>query len=112
MNPGYHEEYRCKVLVSLEDAYDEFLDRAEAFHLDEEMASRIWRSKLDKLVRAGNDCEHFVLCDMESVPGCRHALGFLCVKALPECKGQCSLFRLPPILEPDDPDAPDCDDPE
>lgn len=96
LNPGYHDEFRCRALVDLEAEYDTFLDRAEAFHLDEEMASRIWHSRLTRYAQGGCECPDFRPGDADSVPGCAFALGFLCLKALPKCGGQCTYFRLPP----------------
>ncbi|NJB66642.1 hypothetical protein GGQ74_000282 [Desulfobaculum xiamenense] len=94
-NPGYHERFRCSMLSNLENAYDDFLDRAEAFNLDEELAGRIWQTFLERFVRTGIDCPDYVPGEWEGVAGCALALGFLCLKALPECEGQCSRFRTP-----------------
>lgn len=97
LNPGRDEALRCVRLVQLMEEWDDFLDRAEAFNLSEEVASRIWNSRhhaaldLRKVcpvtapvhIRQGLDSEEL---------DCLHLFQGACRLAMPRCMGQCDRF--------------------
>lgn len=91
LNPGYHESFRCTVLQGWEEAFEAFVDRAEAFGLEPSDASLFWRRRLDALLSGSRDCSDFLATDGDG-PGCVHFLGGLCVLRLPACAGRCSRF--------------------
>ncbi len=92
LNPGYNRQWRCRVLLRWEHAYDTFLAQADNFVMEPETAAGIWEERLRKLMREGHDCPDF-LPGGEDPTGCRHIFGGLCLEALPPCPGQCRRFE-------------------
>lgn len=101
LNPGYQERFRCRVLRQWEDAYDEFLDRAEAFHLDEAQSSRIWAVRLEKMSDLASQCPLYEARESFGEFVCAKAFGFLCLDEFPVCEGRCQRFLLPPRAKTD-----------
>ena len=104
LNPGYHEAWRCRVLTAWERAFDDFVDRAEAFDLGQDRAADLWRLRMRRLGPDG--CEAFVPAGQRapvSVVPCAHAQEDLCLLALPECGGRCRRYE----PEPQTPDTGD-----
>ncbi|MGE4554076.1 MAG: hypothetical protein AB7D57_13270 [Desulfovibrionaceae bacterium] len=103
LNPGYHAGFRCVVLESWEAAFEAFVDRAEAFGLDQSDAAGIWRRRMDGLMAGARDCGDYLASDVDDGPGCVHFLGGLCVLRLPACEGLCPRFE--PDPGPEEPDG-------
>lgn len=91
-NPGFRRDWRCGVLHGWETAYDEFLDRAEAFGLSPAEVSRLWRSRLAGLVERAADCPSFARRGAGAT-GCVHEFEALCLLLLPRCEGMCSRYE-------------------
>lgn len=93
LNPGYHEEWRCAVLVRWEGVYEDFLRQAEAFGLTDAAASALWQRRFERLAAAPPECPRFQPGPTDELPGCALSTEGLCVLALPECAGQCQHFE-------------------
>jgi len=93
LNPGFHRQWRCKILLRWEAAYDNFLLQADIFNLDQETATRIWEERLRRLMRSGRKCPDFILGGDDEITGCASLFGSLCLKLLPLCDGQCRLYH-------------------
>ncbi|BBD07468.1 hypothetical protein [Desulfovibrio ferrophilus] len=94
LNPGFRERWRCKVLTEWEKAYDDFLLRAEAFHLKPEEAVELWEARLERLMAQARQCPDFSAGAEESATGCLNELEGLCMKMLPECDGRCRHYTI------------------
>jgi hypothetical protein len=92
LNPGYHLSWRCLVLTRWEGEYDDFLQRAEAFRLDDAPAARLWEKRFEGLLREGINCPRFVSGGVGEVLGCSLLFGDVCLAALPACEGVCRRF--------------------
>jgi len=93
VNPGYEASYRCQVLERLENAYDAFLTRADAFALDDKLAVDLWNEQCRSL------CEELGCRDREPgdrsmYPDCALFLDGVCLKRLPECLGRCPRYTI------------------
>lgn len=97
LNPGYHDEFRCVVLLGWEAAYEDFLRQAEAFGLNESAASSLWQRRFERLAGAEPGCERFQSSRDDDLPGCVFAAEGLCLLALPLCEGQCPRFEARPL---------------
>ncbi|WP_461209995.1 hypothetical protein [Desulfocurvus sp. DL9XJH121] len=93
VNPGYHGEWRCAVLRGWEEAYDEFLDRAEAFSLGPADVSRMWRGRLELQVERAALCPDFVRGEGGNGTGCACEFEALCLLRLPRCPGMCRRYE-------------------
>ena len=93
LNPGYEPGYRCQVLARLESAYDEFLTRADAFALEEELAAKLWRARCESLY-AKIGCPDYEPGDKNTCPDCALLADDVCLKRLPECSGRCPRYTL------------------
>lgn len=91
LNPGYNRRWRCSVLLSWEDSYDDFLLRAEAFQLEAATAAGLWEGRIERLVEAAPGCGDFV-SGGDGATGCANAVSELCLAALPVCEGRCRKF--------------------
>lgn len=98
-NPGYHRNWRCRVLVQWEASYDDFLLRAEAFRLEEAAVAGLWERRVERLVAAAPDCPDFRRGG-GTATGCAHGVAELCLLRLPQCPGRCGHFA--PCPEPGD----------
>lgn len=92
-NPGYHQEWRCGVLCEWETAYDDFLDRAEAFSLAPADASRMWGERLKKLVARAAACPDYIHGGADSGTGCAYEFEALCLRLVPPCEGMCRRYE-------------------
>lgn len=91
MNPGYDKKTGCKVLDGWEQAFDDFIDRAEAFRLEDEKALGMWENYMERLPAANTACPDFMAASAQPV-SCVHRLGRLCLPAMPPCAGRCSKY--------------------
>ena len=94
LNPGYDPAYRCVVLVRLHQVYDDFLGQADAFSLEETSARSLWEKRFTDFRGKYSGCQDHEPSDMNEFPGCAHALGDVCAKALPPCPGRCRHYVL------------------
>jgi hypothetical protein len=93
LNPGLAVETRCVVLRRWESVYDDFLDRAENFGLDEERVSELWRKRFERLAAEALACPDYAEALGLDMPECRHLFSDICLLRLPECEGKCRNFR-------------------
>ncbi len=105
-NPGLEQRWRCRVLQAWGKAYDQLLDQAEIFSLDDETAMAIWNRRMQTLATPQQWCGEYVYCpdQEEGFPNlhdgeqevvtvdCLHGLEDLCVLELPICHGVCASF--------------------
>lgn len=94
LNPGLHMDWRCAVLARWEAVYDDFLNRAENFGLEEGELARLWRLRFERLAEEDIACPDFVPALAETMPECRHLFVDICLLRLPECAGHCVNYRL------------------
>lgn len=106
LNPGLDREARCQVLLRLGEAFDRFLDRAEAFSLSEEQAGRAWEARFPEISRRHSDCRDCPPGGTDAFPDCPRLMGDLCLGRLPECEGRCRYF-VRAVATPDAPNGPD-----
>lgn len=99
MNPGDHAEWTCSEITRFLQAYDEFIDRADRFSLNDEQAARLWDSHEAELPPAGTLCPEFCpdVCkqcvDDGSLTDCRYELNLICILKLPVCTGVCRRYK-------------------
>ncbi|EPR31603.1 hypothetical protein dsat_0927 [Alkalidesulfovibrio alkalitolerans DSM 16529] len=93
LNPGYNGSWRCVVVRSWEREYDEFVQRAEAFGLEDDAAGSIWERRFAEMMRAGVACDRFERGGEYELLACVHLMGDLCLCALPPCDGVCGRFQ-------------------
>jgi len=77
-----------------EAVYDDFLNRAESFGLDEAELLRLWRLRFERLAEEAIDCPDFEPALVEVLPECRHLFVDICLLRLPVCPGHCENYRL------------------
>jgi hypothetical protein len=107
LNPGYDESLRCRFLALWEKEFDSFLDRAEAFALDQQELAALWDRRFERLQQSGKGCEAYHPCENGGDQGCVNGCGDVCLLALPFCSGRCRHFEL---LRPEhDPEHHDTD---
>ena len=94
LNPGYTKKWRCGVLLRWESVYDDFLVRAEAFGLEEDELSELWRERLERLMLQEGRCERYVYSRHVELPSCGNSHETLCLLDLPRCEGRCRRFAL------------------
>lgn len=109
MNPGLEQRWRCRVLHAWAEAYDQLLDQAEVFSLEDEMAMAIWRKRMVELAPPGQWCADYIYAPDQDPPfaplnvswnpyqemvtvECLHGVEDMCVNALPICHGVCPSF--------------------
>ena len=92
-NPGYQRSWRCSVLGGWETAYDDFLDRAEAFHLGPGDVSRLWGDRFKRLVDKASECSDYAPGGQENGTGCIHEFEALCLRKIPPCMGMCRHYE-------------------
>ncbi|MFP4071259.1 MAG: hypothetical protein ACLFTB_04355 [Desulfovibrionales bacterium] len=93
LNPGFNFRFRCRLLVFWEDRFEEFITRAERFHLDPGTAGRIWSDRMRSFQEENTICQAFERGGEASEIGCLHAHLDICILALPSCTGQCAHYR-------------------
>jgi hypothetical protein len=93
LNPGLHDGYRCMAVKAWMREHDEFLRRAEAFHLDEPTAAAMWRRKMERLADLERTCPQFRPAGDVHPLECGWRMEDLCLAALPSCQGKCSHFK-------------------
>lgn len=94
LNPGYHRQWRCAVLQRWEAVYDDFLERAERFGLEEGSAADLLARRFERLTAEEVDCPDYAPGPEESLSGCRLLHEELCLLRLPECGGLCRHYVL------------------
>lgn len=94
LNPGLNTAWRCSVQARWEVVYDEFLNRAENFALDEAEFARLWQARFERLAQEPIACPDFDLAVVETLPECRHLFADICLLQLPVCTGHCVNYRL------------------
>ena len=93
LNPGLNQAWRCVVWREWEAEFDDFLNRAEAFSLEDEAAGKLWARRQARLLAATRTCPDFVPGGADPV-GCAFGRDLLCLGKLPACAGRCSSYRL------------------
>ena len=96
-SPGYDDSLLCMHMADLVKDWDAFLDRAEAFGLEEKTAAAIWNRMAAKKLSAPASCSRqktFAPHDanMQTFVDCPHIAEGVCLLALPHCMGVCSFF--------------------
>jgi hypothetical protein len=94
LNPGLNTSWRCKVQAYWETVYDDFLNRAENFALDESELARLWRARFERLAEEPLNCPDFNPAPMDTLPECQHLFVDICLLQLPVCTGHCINYRL------------------
>lgn len=106
VNPGYDPAYRCRRLLRLTERWDDFIDRAEAFGLSEEMAGRIWNAREHGQLYSRKRCPAAWPLVSSEPPallppdeegealGCAHLWQGTCLLTLPRCEGVCMRYRV------------------
>lgn len=94
LNPGYHDEWRCRVITHWETAFDDFLARAENFGVHQDAVPDLWNRKFERMARETLRCNDFSYAAGADVPSCAHVCDGLCRLLLPECEGRCRHFEL------------------
>lgn len=112
LNPGLEQGWRCVVLLAWGEAYDDFLDKVEAFSLSDETALAIWRRRQEGLIGPRACCADYrpapnLGAPEEAFPeeavaegeeplvavGCLHGLEDMCLARLPRCDGVCASYK-------------------
>lgn len=93
LNPGYNVGFRCVVLRRWEQAFDDFLNRAEAFGLAQGVAADAWARRFERLLGEDPECPEYLRAEGLDLPDCMHCRGEICIRALPQCPGQCLHFQ-------------------
>ncbi|WP_291322349.1 hypothetical protein [Desulfonatronospira sp.] len=92
LNPGYHGDWQCLVLASLEKSYDGLIHRGDAFGLSFEQLEAIWEKRFRKVDSWADLCSTYLPSDPED-DRCKCLYGNACVLLMPECHGVCSVFN-------------------
>jgi hypothetical protein len=93
LNPGLRREFFCAVMVFLEDRFDAFVIRADAFGLSSEEASRIWERRWSGRLNGEWDCVDFIpLPEGVEEAGCCNLVDGVCLVRLPSCPGRCRRY--------------------
>ncbi len=93
LNPGLEEGWRCAVFTGWEEAYEDYIGRADNFNLEPAEAAKIWKVKFERLAREEWGCRDYRHDGSGELPGCVHLHECLCLKALPPCDGVCINFQ-------------------
>lgn len=93
LNPGYADQWRCRVLTRWESAFDDFLARAESFGVEQAAVPDLWERQFERLARQAFACESYVYCHGAEAPACVHAMDGVCRLSLPVCEGRCRHFE-------------------
>lgn len=94
LNPGLHLEWHCSVLTRWESVYEDFLNRAENFGLEESELNRLWRLRFERLAEEPIDCQDLAPAVAEAMPECLHLFVDLCLLRFPLCGGHCKNYCL------------------
>jgi len=94
LNPGYATQWRCRVIMHWEDAFDEFLLRVEAMNVAQDAVPDLWSKKFERLARQTFDCEEYVYGPESTPPACLHGYESLCKLSLPGCEGRCRHYEV------------------
>ena len=97
-NPGRDESLHCAVISGLVRDWDAFLDRAEAFRLDEKDASAIWNRLAEKKLSAPALCpkqqDLTRPCDLVGdFVSCSYLEDGLCLLLFPRCAQRCAYYE-------------------
>lgn len=115
VNPGFNPRYQCARLVRLFSAWDDFLDRAEAFGLSEKLAADIWNGREKSLSSscpslpagrnhvpsfAGQSGGADMFCDARTEPfSCSMFCRGACLRAMPLCLARCGRYSLAGVTD-------------
>ena len=91
-NPGYHSEFKCSVLARWIESYDDFIRRADAFNLSEEISTSIWEKRFASKPVTRRDCADYLPGNGEDALDCRWFEHTLCLLRLPVCTECCDHF--------------------
>lgn len=94
-NPGLDQGLRCRIVVRLSRAFDDFLLRADNLSVSEEQAARLWEARFPAALAREGNCQDYLPGGTQSFPDCRHAVGELCLMAFPICPGRCVHYAEP-----------------
>lgn len=91
LNPGLNEEHLCPRLCQLMREWDDFLDRAEMFGLEEDVAMRIWEGRHHTSLER---CPHGPgsLVEGDGM-ACDFLHQSLCLLRLPRCAARCAHYQ-------------------
>lgn len=97
-NPGHAEHRLCIRLTALSGEWDDFLDRAEAFRLTEQEASRIWERRKHPALTEPGVCPVPAVADGGEHAGaplldCPYLFHTACLLVMPDCPGVCGKYR-------------------
>ncbi|MEZ6851983.1 hypothetical protein [Halodesulfovibrio aestuarii] len=99
VNPGDHIEWTCSEITRFMQEYDEFVDRADRFSLDDDRAARLWESHEAELPPAGALCSAYSsdMCKQcaggDNLTDCCYELNLICILKLPVCAGVCRRYK-------------------
>lgn len=93
LNPGYDPRYRCRVLARWESAFDDFLERAELFGVEQKAVPDLWSRQFRRMARKTFRCGEYEYHAEADIPACLHVEDGLCLLGLPVCDGRCRHFR-------------------
>ncbi|MDL2316385.1 hypothetical protein LJC59_04820 [Desulfovibrio sp. OttesenSCG-928-A18] len=100
-NPGLEVRFLCARLSRLMEQWDDFLDRAEAFGLNERLALRIWTERRSLAPPSRNLCPaesaapaRVFVSDDEDISACPHLHQVSCLLLLPRCTERCERYLL------------------
>lgn len=103
LNPGYTQRWRCQVLLKWGSAFDDFLERAESFGIEQDAVPELWERQFERMAREAFHCEQYSYFHGSDIPSCHHhALDGLCRLALPDCGGRCRQYKVETCLVEDE----------
>jgi len=91
-NPGYDASCMCTVLKKLEDHFEDFVDRADKFGIEELTAAMIWPRFSDRALLE-NQCPDFLPGPEAGRGECLYLYENACVLRFPQCPGRCTRFE-------------------
>lgn len=94
LNPGYVQEWRCRIASRWEAAFDAFLERAECFNVSQEAVAELWRKRFNRMAGDVLQCEEYAFQHSGGVIDCVHVQKDVCVLLLPICQGRCRHYSL------------------
>ncbi|MCG8532526.1 MAG: hypothetical protein MI749_17945 [Desulfovibrionales bacterium] len=99
INPGDHEEWQCTEIRRILHEYDDFVERADRFSLDDEEAGKLWEVHEESLPLVGTLCPSYCpnpckQCGKEGqITDCEHEQALICILQLPVCTGVCRRYK-------------------
>lgn len=68
LNPGYNNDWRCRIIKELEKEYDRLLHQAEAFKLDEKTFSDLWEQRMEEHLKSTVVCRKMIPHEDDEFP--------------------------------------------